>query len=277
MQSLANYRLAFIGAGNMASSLIQGLLSNGANARNISVADPMVEQRDKLSELGVNTFADNDDAIAEADAIVLAVKPQVAQPVLSGLGVLTPAQLVVSIAAGINLTSLNNWTDPAQPVVRCMPNTPALLGEGMSALYANPHCSAIQRELAESILSAAGETLWVTEEHQLDAVTAVSGSGPAYFFLLMEAMIDAGAELGLDRATATQLTLQTALGAALMAKQSDDPPSILRQNVTSPGGTTQAALQVMTEQGLAQTIAAALQAANNRASELAEEFGGSPS
>lgn len=275
MQTLANYRLAFIGAGNMASSLIQGLLRDGAIANNISVADPMAEQRDKLGELGVNTFADNDAAIASADAIVIAVKPQVAQTVLTDLQTLGSEQLMVSIAAGINLTSLSNWTDPAQPIVRCMPNTPALLGEGMSALYANEHCSDIQRKLAEGILNAAGETLWVTDEKALDAVTAVSGSGPAYFFLLMEAMIDAGVALGLERAIATQLTLQTALGAALMAKTSDDPPAILRQNVTSPGGTTEAALQVMTEQGLGETISAALKAADNRAGELAEEFGGS--
>jgi pyrroline-5-carboxylate reductase len=275
LQTLANYRLAFIGAGNMASSLIQGLLRDGAIANNISVADPMAEQRDKLGELGVNTFADNDAAIASADAIVIAVKPQVAQTVLTDLQTLGSEQLMVSIAAGINLTSLSNWTDPAQPIVRCMPNTPALLGEGMSALYANEHCSDIQRKLAEGILNAAGETLWVTDEKALDAVTAVSGSGPAYFFLLMEAMIDAGVALGLERAIATQLTLQTALGAALMAKTSDDPPAILRQNVTSPGGTTEAALQVMTEQGLGETISAALKAADNRASELAEEFGGS--
>jgi pyrroline-5-carboxylate reductase len=259
----------------MASSLIQGLLRDGAIANNISVADPMAEQRDKLGELGVNTFADNDAAIASADAIVIAVKPQVAQTVLTDLQTLGSEQLMVSIAAGINLTSLSNWTDPAQPIVRCMPNTPALLGEGMSALYANEHCSDIQRKLAEGILNAAGETLWVTDEKALDAVTAVSGSGPAYFFLLMEAMIDAGVALGLERAIATQLTLQTALGAALMAKTSDDPPAILRQNVTSPGGTTEAALQVMTEQGLGETISAALKAADNRAGELAEEFGGS--
>lgn len=271
----ADINLAFIGAGNMAGGLIHGLLSNGVDAQHISVADPMAEQLTQFDALGVNTFADNNAAIATADVIVLAVKPQIAKPVLSGLADLKRHQLMVSIAAGINLTSLCDWTDPAQPIVRCMPNTPALLGAGMSALFANARCDQVQRDLAQAILSAAGETLWVSEETALDAVTAVSGSGPAYFFLLMEAMIDAGIALGLDQQTAAQLTLQTAYGAALMAKQSDDPPGVLRQNVTSVGGTTAAALQVMTDQGLPATIMAALVAADARASEMAVEFGGS--
>ena len=275
MQIPANTNLAFIGAGNMASSLIQGLLSDGVKAQRISVADPMADQLAKLAALGVNTFADNDAAIATADVIVLAVKPQIAEPVLCALADLKHHQLVVSIAAGINLTSLCNWTDPAQPIVRCMPNTPALLGVGMSALFASAQCTQPQRELAQAILSAAGETLWVPTENALDAVTAVSGSGPAYFFLLMEAMIDAGVALGLDQQTAARLTIQTAYGAALMARQSDDPPGVLRHNVTSPGGTTAAALEVMTDQGLAETIMSALVAADARAREMAVEFGGS--
>ena len=166
------------------------------------------------------------------------------------------------------------WTSTEQPIVRCMPNTPALLGAGMSALYANHCCTERQRDIATQILDAAGNTLWVQEEGALDAVTAVSGSGPAYFFLLMEAMIDAGVGLGLDRDTAAKLTLQTAYGAALMARDADESPGVLRQNVTSPGGTTAAALEVMTEAGLPATINAALVAADKRAAELAVEFGG---
>jgi len=216
--------------------------------------------------------------------VVLAVKPQVAGDVVRGLSALRPGQLLLSIAAGITLSSLASWSRPHQAVVRCMPNAPALLGAGMSALYANEHCTDRQRTLAETILRAGGETLWVPQEAALDAVTAVSGSGPAYFFLLMEAMENAGSELGLPRRTArlltleqdtaTHLTLQTAYGAALMARDSKDSPAVLREKVTSPGGTTAAALAVMLERDLPATITAALQAANDRAAELAVEFGG---
>ncbi len=272
--SSPNFTLAFIGAGNMAASLIHGLLKDGLPPQTISVADPVAAQREKLAELGVNTYDNNNDAVTGRDVVVLAVKPQVAQSVVTALETLTPKQLLVSIAAGINMTSLSNWSHPEQAIVRCMPNTPALLGVGMSALYANNYCQAEQRQLAQTLLNAAGKTLWVEKERALDAVTAVSGSGPAYFFLLMEAMIDAGVDLGLDRKTATTLTLQTAYGAALMAQSSDESPSVLRQNVTSPGGTTAAALAVMAEAGLPSIIKNALHAADTRAAELAEEFGG---
>jgi pyrroline-5-carboxylate reductase len=266
--------LAFIGAGNMASSLVQGLLSEGANASDLRVADPVPAQREKFAELGVPTYADNNEAVNGADLVVLAVKPQIAQGVVSELAALQPSQVLLSIAAGINLTSLGQWCSLDQPIIRCMPNTPALFGAGMSALFANQHCDPAQRELAETTLAAAGATLWVKQESELDAVTAVSGSGPAYFFLLMEAMVDAGLGLGLDRQTATTLTLQTAYGAALMARDSDASPAVLRQNVTSPGGTTAAALEVMMERGMPATIHAALVAADARAAELAQEFGG---
>ncbi len=226
MQTLANSSVAFIGAGNMASSLIQGLLRDGLPAGHIHVADPVAEQRDKLANLGVMTYEDNNLAIASADAIVLAVKPQVAQKVVSTLNGLRPSQVLISIAAGINLESLASWTSVAQAIVRCMPNTPALLGAGMSALFANHSCTTAQCDMATQILDAAGKTLWVQNEGALDAVTAVSGSGPAYFFLLMEAMIDAGVGLGLDRDTATELTLQTAYGAALMAREADESPGV---------------------------------------------------
>jgi pyrroline-5-carboxylate reductase len=276
LQTSADTRLAFIGAGNMASAMIQGLLRSGINGTQISVADPVADARARLADLGVATFSDNNQAIEGAQAVVLAVKPQVAQQVMKSISALQPEQLLVSIAAGINMASLTQWTCEQQAIVRCMPNTPALLGAGASGLYANSSCDARQRSLAESLLRSAGTTLWVKEESDLDAVTAVSGSGPAYFFLLMEAMIDAGVDLGLDRASATELTLQTAYGAALMAQQDNTNPAQLRQNVTSPGGTTAAALDVMLKAGMPDTIKAALQAAQRRAIVMAQEFGGNP-
>ncbi len=272
LQEIASTHLAFIGAGNMAGSLIHGLLGDGLPPCNIRVADPITDQLRKFADLGMTATNDNNIAIDGADVVVLAVKPQIAADVVGGLQ-LNTGQVLISIAAGIDLASLSAWTSPEQPIVRCMPNTPALFGAGMSALYANGNCSEAQRLAGQTILNAGGATLWVDEEAKLDAVTAVSGSGPAYFFLLMEAMIDAGTELGLDRATATYLTLQTAYGAALMAQQSDDPPAVLRQNVTSPGGTTAAALEVMTQHDIAGIIRRALAAADNRAGELAQEFG----
>lgn len=265
--------LAFIGAGNMANSLIQGLLSDGVAPSRLRVADPVEAQRSKLQAQDVPTFEDNNAALQDADVVVLAVKPQVAGDVLRSLTDLQPQQLLVSIAAGIDLKSLTAWTNPTQAIVRCMPNTPALLGAGMSGLFANDNCSDTQRRAAEDVLSAAGKTLWVREERALDAVTAVSGSGPAYFFLLMEAMIEAGVALGLDEGTAAELTLQTAYGAARMAQESDASPAVLRQNVTSPGGTTAAALEVMQAAGFSATVKQALDAADRRAAELAQEFG----
>ncbi|NKC00391.1 MAG: pyrroline-5-carboxylate reductase [Pseudomonadales bacterium] len=264
--------IAFIGGGNMAFSLVQGMLAGTTAAASLRVADPFPEALTKYVETGVPTFAKNDAAIIDADVIVLAVKPQVASPVVSDLH-LKSNQLLVSIAAGISLTSLTAWTSSSQPIVRCMPNTPALLGAGMSALFANAACTELHRSFATDILNAAGKTLWVASETELDAVTAVSGSGPAYFFHLMETMIEAGEALGLSRETATELTLQTASGAALMASQTSDDPGTLRQNVTSPGGTTAAALDVMTAEDLRGTVHRALDAAHSRSISLAQEFG----
>ena len=274
MDQIADLRIAFIGAGNMAASLIHGVLARGAQAANIYVADPVPAQRERFGALGVATGDDNQAATSAAEVVVLAVKPQVAGEVVQNLA-LRADQLLISIAAGIDLASLAAWSATGQPIVRCMPNTPALLGAGMTALYANDNCSEAQRDAAQQVLNAAGETLWVDEEKLLDAVTAVSGSGPAYFFLLMEAMIDAGVQLGLPEQIAQRLTIQTAYGAAVMARDADDPPSRLRENVTSPGGTTAAALEVMGNADLPGTIRAALTAAERRAGELALEFGAS--
>ncbi len=263
--------ITFIGAGNMAHALISGLLGAGHPASAISAADPLEHQRERLSSLGIEVRAEND--VSGAAAVVLAVKPQVLGDVLADLDSLASQQLVISIAAGVPLAGLAAATSAAQPIVRCMPNTPALLGAGVTALHANANVTAAQRALAETVLGAAGQTLWVDDEAQLDAVTAVSGSGPAYFFYLMEAMIEAGASLGLDREAATRLTLETAYGAARMAREGSEPPAQLRENVTSPGGTTARALEILDERGAREMIHAALAGAASRSRELAEEFG----
>jgi pyrroline-5-carboxylate reductase len=269
---MSDHTIAFIGGGNMARSLVSGLLNGGTAAERIAVSDPIPAQRELLAELGVRVSADNDDALAGADVVVLAVKPQVLGDVLKALP-LEPSQLLVSIAAGVPISAIQGWSRPAQPIVRCMPNTPALLGAGITALYASAAVDDAGRAQAEVILSAAGHTLWVEAEEKLDAVTAVSGSGPAYFFYLMESMIEAGIEQGLDAETATLLTLETAYGAALMARERVNTPAELRANVTSPGGTTAAAIGALDEAGAGATIRHALAAAGARSKSLAKEFG----
>ena len=265
--------ITFIGAGNMARSLISGLLTSGYSTGAIQASDPLAEQRQAVENLGVETTEDNSGACSKADVIVLAVKPQVLGKVLASISTLRPDQLLISIAAGVPIASLSAWTSPEQAIVRCMPNTPALLGAGITGLYANHQVSESQRQLAEQILNAAGRTLWVDSEALLDAVTAVSGSGPAYFFYLMEAMIDTGVELGLDPDIARALTIETAYGAALMARDGSEGPAELRRNVTSPGGTTERALSILQAAGVSDTVRAALTGARSRSQELAEEFG----
>ena len=261
----------------MAYALVAGLV-NATKAPNaedveIRVADPQAEQLEKFQAANVYTSTDNNAVVQGADAVVLAVKPQIAKQVMNDLDTLSESQLLISIAAGITTASLHTWSSATQPIIRCMPNTPALVQQGATALFANTFCSNTQQQLAAHILDAIGISLWVDDEAQLDAVTAVSGSGPAYFFLLMEAMIEAGVELGLSKTVATQLTLQTARGAAEMAQQSEDSPGTLRNNVTSPGGTTAAALGVMQDHGIDTIVNKALKAAQTRSIELAEEFG----
>lgn len=269
-------RIAFIGGGNMAASLIGGLRAQGFAADAICASDPGEEQRNRIStEHGIRTYADNADALANADVVVLAVKPQVMQTVCRDLaGQLQAQQLIVSIAAGISCASLQNWLGP-QPraLVRCMPNTPSLLRQGVSGLYANAQVSDTQKQQAEQLLSAVGLALWLADEALIDAVTAVSGSGPAYFFLLIEAMTAAGEQLGLPRETAAQLTLQTALGAARMACESDVEAAELRRRVTSPNGTTEAAIKTFQTGGFEQLVQQALNAAARRSTELAEQLG----
>jgi pyrroline-5-carboxylate reductase len=267
--------LAFIGGGNMAFSLIGGLRADHVAAERIRVAEPRAEARDSLGQqFGVATFATPEEAVAGSSVWILAVKPQVLPEVAQSLASLAQTQrpLVLSIAAGIRSADLERWLGGNLPVVRTMPNTPALLRSGATGLYANAHVSAAQRAIAESILRTAGLTLWVEDEALMDAVTALSGSGPAYFFLVMEAMQRAGEQLGLPADSARLLTLQTALGAARMALESSDDPATLRQKVTSPGGTTEAAIRSLQQAGLEQSFADALRAAAQRANELADQF-----
>ncbi|MGV8862539.1 MAG: pyrroline-5-carboxylate reductase [Pseudomonas sp.] len=271
---MSNTRIAFIGAGNMATSLIGGLRAQGVDAALIRASDPGAEQRAKVAaEHGIELFADNAQAIEGADVVLIAVKPQMMKAVCEALRPsIKPGQLVVSIAAGITCASMNKWLGE-HPIVRCMPNTPALLRQGVSGLYATARVSSEQREQAGQLLSAVGIVLWLDDEKQLDAVTAVSGSGPAYFFLLIEAMTAAGEKLGLPRETAAQLTLQTALGAALMATGSDVDAAELRRRVTSPAGTTEAAIKSFQAGGFEALVETALTAAAHRSAEMAEQLG----
>ncbi len=268
--------IAFIGAGNMASSIIGGLLESGHPAASISAADPFPGSLEKLSKMApIRVTADNAEAVAGADVVILAVKPQVMAEASDSIAPTVQANgaLTISIAAGITIASLQGRLGDDAAIVRCMPNTPALLGLGASALYGNAGVSAIQRGYAEDILSAVGVCTWVDSEAALDAITALSGSGPAYFFLFMEAMIDAGCELGLDRDTATLMTQQTALGAATMALESDVDLVELRRRVTSPAGTTERAVQSFEDSGLRDIVGKAMAAAEARAVEMAQEMG----
>jgi len=267
-------RIAFIGAGNMASSLIGGLRAQGVPAERLCAADPGEATRARIeAEHGIATFADNAAAVADAEVVLLAIKPQVMGDVCRALAPhLRDDALVVSVAAGITCASLQSWLGE-RALVRCMPNTPALLRQGVSGLYANAQVSAAQREQAQTLLGAVGVALWLDEEQQIDAVTAVSGSGPAYFFLLIEAMTAAGEKLGLPRETAAELTRQTALGAARMVCESDVDAAELRRRVTSPNGTTHAAIETFQAGGFASLVESALNAAANRSAELAEQLG----
>jgi pyrroline-5-carboxylate reductase len=268
--------LAFIGGGNMAGSLIGGLIADGWDPGLIHVADPDPQQRDNLVQrFGVSATQDNGRAAAQATTVVLAVKPQIMGAVARELAPLIDRQrtLVISIAAGIRETALREWLGENTAIVRSMPNTPALVQSGASALYANPAVSEAQRNIAESILRAVGLTLWVDDESLMDAVTALSGSGPAYFFLFMEALQAAGLQFGLSPDAARLLTLQTAFGASKMALESAEDVARLRQRVTSPGGTTERAIEVFRRHGLDAIVLEALQEAHARSRELANEFG----
>jgi pyrroline-5-carboxylate reductase len=268
--------IAFIGAGNMAGSLINGLISDGYDPACIVASDPNAAARAAMTRrLGVRTTADNASA-ADADVVVLAVKPQMLQGVAREIAPVVQRRrpLVLSIAAGIREDALEDWLGGGVALVRTMPNTPAMIGAGATVLHAGCGVTDAQRDSAESILRSVGLTRWVDDEGLLDAVTALSGSGPAYFFLVMEAMEAAAIDLGIPRETARLLTLQTALGAARMAIESDEEPATLRRRVTSPGGTTERAVGVFEDGGLRELFGRALTAARDRSVELSRLLGG---
>jgi len=272
-QRMNNPSIAFIGAGNMAAALISGLIADGTEPHKIIASDPDGEKCNALSaRTGIRTTIDNEQAVSAADVMVLAVKPQVLQRVAESLkgAVQQYRPLVLSIAAGVRSQTLDAWLGGSTALVRCMPNTPAMLQCGATGLFANDRVSTAQREQAETILRAVGLTTWIADEKLMDAVTALSGSGPAYFFLVMEAMQAAGEQLGLDTDSARLLTLQTALGAARMAIESSDSPATLRERVTSPGGTTEQALLSFEKDQLREIFARALQAAHDRSVELSQ-------
>jgi len=269
---MKNVNLAFIGGGNMASSLIGGLLADNFNPKHISVADRDEAQRENLAALySISTSPDNQATALKANVVILAVKPQQLKTVVTEIAPIIQQNhaLILSIAAGIRTVDISKWLGGNAAVVRAMPNTPALVQTGASALFGNAHVTSEQRDLAESILRAAGLALWVDDETQLDAVTALSGSGPAYFFRIMEAMELAGIELGLTGETAHLLTLQTALGAAKMALESLEPVATLRERVTSPGGTTEQGLRAMEQHDIDAVFSDVLKAARDRSRELA--------
>lgn len=267
--------LTFIGGGNMASSIIGGLIAKGYPADKIRASDPFEQSRNTLQQqFGIATYADNGAAVAGADVVILSVKPQVLEAVCSDLQPhLGNQPLVISIAAGIDIRSLDLWLSNELAIVRCMPNTPALVQTGASGLFANDKTSDTQKALADDILSAVGIVQWLDSEDMIDPVTAVSGSGPAYYFLMMEAMIDAGVAQGLTREAATQLTLQTALGAAKLAQSSDVDVAELRRRVTSPNGTTEQAILSFENDKLRETVARAMDKCSARSVEMAQELG----
>ncbi len=267
--------LVFIGGGNMAHALINGLLSDGTPPDSIIVAEPDAERRERLAaNLGIRTRDDNQGAAREADVLILAVKPQVLESVARDLSAIVRQRrpLCLSIAAGVTHATLQQWLGKDVPLVRTMPNTPAMIQAGATGLYASSRVTEQQKDQAERIMRSVGLTQWVNDESLMDAVTAVSGSGPAYFFLIMEAMEQTAIKLGLPAETAHLLVLQTSLGAARMALENQSDLADLRHSVTSPGGTTEQAIQSFEQNGLRQLIEQALTAARDRSVELSHDM-----
>lgn len=268
--------ITFIGGGNMCASLLGGLITDGWPASHLHAVDPDEARRNILqASFSIQTSAELDDSAQQATVVVLAVKPQILQSVCLTLAASMQQHkpLIISIAAGIHLDDIERWLGGNLAIVRSMPNTPALLQSGATALYANNRVDDDQKQTAETILRAVGLTLWLDDERKLDAVTALSGSGPAYFFLMMEAMQDAAVKLGLDPQQARLLTLQTAFGAAKMALESEQDAAELRHRVTSPGGTTESAISILEAGNYQQLVEQAMTAASDRAAELANILG----
>lgn len=273
---MAPQLIGFIGAGNMARSLAGGLLNSGWRAQDLILSDPDPQQREALHQaLGVEVVADNAEVAERAEVLVLAVKPQILPDVARALAPVLRERrpLIISIAAGVRIRDLARWIGGELPIVRVMPNTPALVGSGASGLFAGETVSAAQRDTAESVLRAVGVAVWVQNEDLMDVITAVSGSGPAYVFLFLEAMAKSAQGHGLDAATARLLALETVFGAAKMALESSDDPALLRARVTSPGGTTERAIAKFEQENFAQLIDQAITAAKTRAAELADILG----
>ena len=269
--------LTFIGAGNMAGSIIGGLIEKGYDATAITTCDPNADTLDALQQsLGINVNTDNNQACQSCDVIVMAVKPQVLKAVANSLqetlAQRTEQPLIISVAAGINSSQIQQWFGQPLAVVRCMPNTPALVQQGASGLYANSQTSDAQKDIAEELMGSVGISTWLAEEALIDSVTAVSGSGPAYYFLFMEAMIDAGVKQGLSKEEATKLTLQTALGAATLAQSSDVSVDELRRRVTSPAGTTEQAINYFEQANLREIVDGAMMACSDRSREMEKEL-----
>ncbi|KAH8427408.1 pyrroline-5-carboxylate reductase family protein [Aspergillus melleus] len=282
MPSLQESKLAFIGGGNMASAIIGGLVTKGVNKQNIHVSEPWDVNREKIAATGVQTTTSNVEAGGQADLVIIAVKPQVTKSVCEELAAAWAQRdtlpVVVSIAAGITLGSLQQWLSTKDGktahIVRVMPNTPALVGEGASGAYPSGDVTAEERELVNALLSSVSKaTEWVDKEELLDVVTGLSGSGPAYFFAMVEHLVASATALGLSKEQATRLASQTCLGAGRMLTESSDDPTQLRKNVTSPNGTTHAALQTFESLGFQDTVDQAVKAATNRAAELGNTLG----
>lgn len=275
MSVLDNKKISFIGGGNMAQALISGLVSCGVEPSLITVADPSIEAREQLSAKGLNTVdptADATAAVIGADIVVLAVKPQVMKAVVSGFADALDQQLVISVAAGLSTALLTDMLGGYSNIVRAMPNTPAMIQMGATGLYGTDTISAEQKQLATAVMEASGLVMWVDDEAHMHAVTAVSGSAPAYMFYFIESMVDGAVALGLDKEQASALAMQTMLGAAKMAMNSDDAPAELRRKVTSPNGTTQAAVESMQANEIGRQIIEAMQACYDRSQALSEEM-----
>ncbi|MRT20961.1 pyrroline-5-carboxylate reductase [Comamonas sp. CAH-2] len=273
MSQTPSTRIAFIGGGNMASAIIGGLIANGLPASQITVVEPFEAARDALkAKFGIDALPAASAALAAADLVVWAVKPQTFKDAAAAAAPHTAQVLHLSVAAGITTDSIAQWLGTGR-IVRAMPNTPALVSKGMTGLFARPEVDAEGQALIERVIGTTGQLVWVDAEAKLNAVTALSGSGPAYVFLLLEAMTQAGVDMGLTAEQAYQMAVATFQGASELAARSDEPASVLRERVTSKGGTTYAAITHMQQAGLPQTFIAALRKAEARAQELAQEFG----
>ncbi len=266
-------KITFVGGGNMAGALIGGLLRQGMSAAAIGVIEPLAQNRARLSAQGVTCYADAQPAALECEVLVIAVKPQQMREALAPIAGRLSGELVISIAAGIRLADVSRWLGGHRKLVRTMPNTPALIGEGITGLYADPSVDALGRTQAESVLAAVGKTLWIADEAMMDAVTAVSGSGPAYVFYFIEALAAAACELGFGEAEARRLAIETFSGALALARASAEPLAALRRTVTSKGGTTEAALAILDGERVEASIRRAVHAALVRGRELGESLG----